>query len=117
MSFTRIPWVVAAIVLLSGCFDYRRSLARSTLFTEEGLAREPEFHAALQARFPAGTPIEALESFVSSNRGECRPRESGRRCDIPVFGHFCGVHLVSLDVTVSEGLIHSLSVTVGGVGC
>ena len=111
----------ACIVALGGCslfLDRREAVAYHTLFDAEGLIDKPAYSAAIAAKFPPGTSLDAVRSYAAANDGDCREREPNILwCEIPYRGKFCAVALIGLEVTKVGSTVGSTRVVIGGIGC
>ena len=117
----RLATAVSLIALcLTGCSlltDRTRSIAALTLTNEQGGFDQAAYNAAIQARYPSGTPLKSLLSYVDEAGGKCSDREGRLWCEIPVKSTFCAAHLLGLDVGATTGKLTDIKVHVGGISC
>jgi len=89
-----------------------------TLVNEKGTFDEAAYGAAIRARYPDGTPVAKLLSYVKETKGECNTKEGGRLwCEIPTRGGWCWAQLIGLDVGTSEDTVRDIKVHIGGLSC
>jgi len=99
-------------------WDKSRDVAYDTLFNPDRRLNVPAYSAAIAARFPPGSPAQALEDYVKSQSGSCHPKETSKLwCDFPVRGGFCYAVLIGIEASVKAGAIESTTVIFGGLGC
>lgn len=115
----RCMMICSAIVAISACAtDQRKDVAFAILFDSQGNPDAQVFTTALTARFPSGSSLSALESFVTISGGACHPKDSGRVwCEVPLREKFCAASMLGIDVSLSADLIDSLKAIPGGVSC
>ena len=111
--------LLLVLLALTGCSaNHTREVAFSILFSPDGAADTVAFTGALSAKFPRGTSVEALVTFIKANSGACRERDSGHLwCEVPLREKFCASSLLGIEVTYLSGTIASLVVKPGGVSC
>src|SRR3954463_5545227 len=97
-----VALISLALLLSAGCAHDRRAMvAQKTLLNAQGAFDEAVYGAAIRARFPAGSSLEALRRYVSETKGKCNERSSDHfRCEIPYRGGFCWAQLIGIDVDV-----------------
>ena len=110
---------VATAVALSGCalLDRRSDIAYRTLVGENGAIDKPSYSAAISAKFPPGSSVEALRKYASESGGECHTRENGYWCEIAYLAGFCYAAMIGIEVKVKNSLVESTRVEIGGLGC
>ncbi|MEO8671875.1 MAG: hypothetical protein ABI411_11210 [Tahibacter sp.] len=112
---------MAALLALTtaGCaFDHRKQIAYNLLYRPDGMEYNAVFSAALNARFPPGSPVTDLEKFTSAVGGECHTNPPGPEvCEFQTRGSFCRVRLITIHVTARTGNIEAIRLHVGGLGC
>ena len=97
---------LSVCVSIAGCVEHRRLVAYRTLFNEDGQIDAAAYSAALQARFPPGTPVARLESYVRSARGSCGPgTATSLQCQLVINGTICIAHTIAIEAGVSDGSI------------
>jgi hypothetical protein len=109
----------ASALALSGCsyFDRREQVAFQTLAEGEGFSK-PAYSAALAARFPRGSSIDGLRTYVIASGGTCHTRASDQLwCEIPYRIGLCAAAMIGLDVAVSDNSVSSIRVEFGGLSC
>jgi hypothetical protein len=112
--------LVLVIVSLAGCSiltDRTKSIAALTLTNECGGFNEDAYNAAIQARYPKGTPIANVTSYVEQAGGQCSDRDGRLWCEIPVKTGLCAAHLLGIDVGVADGKVVDIKGHAGGVSC
>jgi hypothetical protein len=111
--------VFAIGAVLAGCtlIDRRSDIAYRTLVAESGAIDKTSYSAAISAKFPPGSSVEALRKYVSDSGGECHSRENGHWCEIPYMAGICWAALIGIEVKVQNSLIESTRVEIGGLGC
>jgi len=93
-------------------------LAFHTLFSQDGQPDTAAIAGALSAKFPVGSPFEALQSYVQLNGGSCEARTEGHQwCEITLRTKFCAASMLGIDVVVGHGSIETLVVKSGGLSC
>jgi len=93
-------------------------VAYLTLIKDEGVFDQAAYSAALQARYPRGTPINSLLGYVKQAKGTCNENPIGRLwCEIPIKGGLCWAQLIGLDVGVVEDTVTDIKVQIGGLTC
>jgi len=114
-SFT----AVATVVALNGCsfLDRRSDIAYRTLIAANGAIDKPSYSAAISAKFPPGSSVEALRSYVAESGGECHTRENGYWCEISYLAGICYAAMIGIEVKVQTTTIESTRVEIGGLGC
>jgi hypothetical protein len=118
---TLVAAVVAA-TLCGGCdilgYNDTKLIAAHTMIDDRGRLDMATYTAALRAKFPAGSPVTSLESYVTATKGSCHQRDAQTiRCEIPVDGAFCVSHLIGIDAVTDSGAIKTLEVQPGNVTC
>ena len=113
--------LVAALVALgatAGCADHSKLIGARTLFDANGRLDQATYSAALQAKFPPGTPLSRLQEYVASVKGNCHERAPGETwCEVPVRAQFCAAYLIGIDATTEGTAIKTLRVQPGGLTC
>jgi len=121
MNLVRHPAILAVLLLaaLAGCaIDRRKEVAFDILFSEDGLPRAEAISQALSARFPPGSPVQAMSAFVERAGGSCRERESGHLwCELVTRSEFCASSILGIDIAFQSGAIGYIKVRSGGLGC
>ena len=109
----------AAAVALNGCtlLDRRGDIAYRTLVAENGAIDKPSYSAAISAKFPPGSSVEALRRYVADSGGECRVRETGYWCEITYMVGICAAAMIGIEVKAQKSSIESTRVEIGGLGC
>jgi hypothetical protein len=96
---------IAFVAVLNGCdilgFDHSTKVARAVLYRPDGKLDEAAATAAMNARFPAGSKVADLESFVHSLGGRCNVLGANEYCYIPTSGAFCVAQEILLTVVTS----------------
>jgi hypothetical protein len=118
-AFICIALAIFSLGSLEGCVtDYRKDIAYQTLFSSSGMPNTGAFAAALASRFPPGSSVTALQSFVAGLGGSCHEQKSGRLwCEIAMRTRFCAASMLGLNVTLQSGAVGKIAVTAGGLGC
>ena len=113
-----------ALAVLSFCAggcslftDRTESIAALTLTNESGGFDQVTYSAAIQARYPSGTPLKQVLGYVDEAGGKCSNRDGRLWCEIPVKTKFCAAHLLGLDVGSSGERVTDIKVHVGGISC
>ena len=110
-----------SVFVLAGCsllLDRREAVAYHTLFDAEGLIDETVYSAAISAKFPPGSSLDAVRAYTTANDGHCSDRESNILwCEIPYRGQLCAVALIGLEVTKAGAKVGSTRVIIGGLSC
>ncbi|MEP7043879.1 MAG: hypothetical protein ABI843_12510 [Dokdonella sp.] len=111
--------MLALTVCCSGCpRDLRVDFAFDTLFRNTDVLNVDVYQHALDTKFPAGTPLSTLDSYVSHNRGSGSKRTQEHAWyEIPLQTKPCATALVGLDVTVTSDAMKDIKASVGGLGC
>ena len=110
--------VVAAAIVLAGCsWNRSQDVVSRTLLDERGYIDKNAYSAALSAKYPPGTETEKLKQYVADFDGSCHPRDGRTWCDFGYRGGFCWAAMVGIWIVEKDGLIQSMSVEVGGLGC
>jgi hypothetical protein len=96
---------LSSLALLSGCsilgYDHSAKVAIGILNRHGGQMDAAVYTAALNARFPAGTPTAALMDFVHDLGGQCKEHGAGpTQCDVPLSGTFC----VASDLVITAAM-------------
>jgi hypothetical protein len=104
---------------LAGCStDRRKDIAYHVLFSTEGALQTEAFAMALSSRFPPGSSVSALQSFIQTSGGNCREREPGHLwCEFVTRAQFCSQSMLGVDITVQSGSVGAIKITTGGLGC
>ena len=117
----RLATAIGILTLcLSGCSlftDRTKSIAALTLTNEHGGFDQATYNAAIQARYPSGTPLQKVLSYVDEAGGKCGDRDGRLWCEIPVRSSFCAAHLLGLDVGSAGDRVTDIKVHVGGLSC
>jgi len=117
----RLATAVGVLALcLGGCSlltDRTKSIAALTLTNEQGGFDQATYNAAIQARYPSGTPLKKVLNYVDEAGGKCGDREGRLWCEIPVKSTFCAAHLLGLDVGSASDRVTDIKVHVGGISC
>jgi hypothetical protein len=118
-AILRIALLVATLILTVGCaHDQRREVAFKTLFPDERGPDLRAFSAVLNAKFPRGSEVAALETWAASVGGNCRVRDPNSHwCEIPLREKFCVASMLGVTSTDRDGRIESMKVDAGGIGC
>jgi hypothetical protein len=113
--------LVAVLVVLgvtAGCVDHRKLIGARTLFDSSGQVDQAAYSAALQAKFPPGTPLSRLEDYVVSLKGDCYERAPGETwCEVVVRARFCEASMIGIDATTDGTVIKTVRVEPGGISC
>jgi hypothetical protein len=110
--------LAAAAIVLAGCsWNRSQDVASRTLLDERGYIDKLAYSAALSAKFPPGTELKKLERYVADFNGTCHPRDGRTWCDFGYRGGFCWAAMVGIWIVEKDGLIQSMTVEVGGLGC
>jgi hypothetical protein len=119
MFTLRLAAVCVALASLIGCAtDSRKDVAFQVLFSPTGQPNPEAFSAVLAVRFPPGSAISALQSFIGSLGGSCRMRNSGHLwCEVVTRSKFCASSMLGIDVTLDSSAVGLIEVTAGGVSC
>ena len=120
----RAASIFALLLACGGCalplFNRTERIAVITLGGEWHSFDKDVYSAAIQARFPKGTPISAFEGFVKRLRGECHPSITAPDalwCEVSIKGGICWAELLGFDVGVEAGTIATIEVHTGGLSC
>ena len=107
-----------------GCsWDNRKKVAYLTLVNKEDKSPafdEETYTAAIQTRFPIGSPAEKFIAYIESAQGKCidNERHQGRfHCEIPTRAGVCWAELIGFDIGVSENILKDMRIFFGGIGC
>ncbi len=122
MRLTKVGTSLATGVIavaLTGCalLDRRSDIAYRTLVSENGRIDKSNYSAAMSAKFPPGSSIDALRKYVSASGGECYTRENGYWCEIAYLAGICYAAMIGIEVKVQTSVIESTRVEIGGLGC
>jgi len=113
--------VVAAALCtsLGACYvDHRKDLAYDMLYDARGWPVAEAMSGALAARFPAGSPVEAVQSFASAHGGTCSKRSGDVLwCEWVTHAKYCAASMVGVEVSVRDAKVQSLKVKAGGLSC
>lgn len=116
--------VVVLLVTCEGCslplFNRTERIAVATLSGDQHTFDEESYSAAIHARFPAGTPLQEFEVFITRLKGTCHPatpEADDYWCEVPIRGGICWAELIGFDVTAEAGVISRVEVHIGRVSC
>jgi hypothetical protein len=108
--FSSYAVMVILVNSIAGCgvlgFDHSTRVARKLVYQTNGVPNYAAVTAALNARFPSGSKLSDLKSFVRSLGGDC-----GRTgvCNIPLSGVICAYSGIWVSVvTSSDGSIQHI---------
>lgn len=109
--------LISVALIFSGCVsvDNRERIAMATLYPD-GAPRIPPslFRSApiltnaLNSKFPTGTDLEGLKSYVEILKGSCYQKESGQQmeCSIIESGTICWV--VKIEITAKTNSLNKI---------
>jgi len=109
--------------VLSSCgfvaVENRDKLARAVLTHPDGGANDTALQAALNAKYPNGTPARELKDFSSSFGGSCgEPKEGVMHCKVPTYTAFCVSFYVRLTVNLNpDSSVRGIEVKNGDSTC
>ena len=110
--------LLASLGLTACAIDHRKDIAFHVLFSEEGWPNAEAFSQALSARFPPGSPLQTLRTFVENGGGSCHEREAGHLwCEFVTRAQLCSQSMLGIDVTLQSGAVGRIKVVAGGLGC
>ena len=90
--------VALAVLPIAGCADQRTLVGIRTLFDKTGVPDYVAISAALEAKFPPGSPVAKLENFVASIKGSCNERASDAiHCEVPITPPACYYDSLEID--------------------
>jgi len=106
-------------ILYLSAVDNTEKLVHALLFQPNGNLDEQTFSAAMIARFPKGTKVSELTSFVNSLKGQCNAVGDDKlNCSLDVSGSFCVATKIGLDVKISaDGKVESVNAKKYFIGC
>lgn len=105
--------MVGMLALLSGCLSYNHDKRVAVAVLSDGSGKALDERAvtgALQARFPVGSPVAAVEDFSKGLGGRCSLiREKNEvMCSVPLSGVICAVTRLVITAEVKDGAIGAL---------
>ena len=109
-DWVRLKWLIAGVATLvlgalgiASCvllatYDRRERISFKLLLDAEGIPSTAVYEAAINAKFPAGTPSSDVVAFVQELGGSCERLERAKqyRCLLPYEATFCLVRSVVL---------------------
>jgi hypothetical protein len=115
----QVALITLVAVFLAGCAHDRRGLvATRTLLDSQGAFDQATLGAAIRAKFPPGSPLGVVLSYVRETKGDCKERDGGGfRCEIPYRGGFCWAQMIGMDIEAEASAVKEIKVQVGGLGC
>jgi hypothetical protein len=116
---------LALFILLAGtsfgttaCVDHRKLIAFRTIFNDAGQPDNAAYSAALQAKFPSGTPTSRLETYVKSAKGSCnKVSPQSLKCELIAQGTICVAFVIRIEADISGETIERIRATSGDLSC
>jgi hypothetical protein len=97
-------------------YGKRSDVAEHILFDEAGNPLDAVLDSALRARFPVGSPVEAVVKFVEVQGGECFGSPT-LICRYLYEGTVCVAHSVEIEVFPEMGQIQNVGARFRGDYC
>ena len=98
-------------MVAAACTSQDSLVATRTLVAARGGLDEDAYVAALQAKFPRGSPLAGLREYVVSVKGHCDEQAPGHiLCEVPEGPRACYYNLMEVDARSDGTKITSLQV-------